>query len=606
MGPVVAMAKPSKALEKSAQIELEPADPFELIRWLARSQPDPRKAVAELVQNSLDAGAEHITLERSRATTGIVLKIRDDGEGVLPKMGRTEALRYLASNIGHSHKLSLDPGERARRVVAGQYGVGLLGFWAIGQKMEIHSRVGGGNVAVLRMVEDSPAAEVGTYPAAKGTPKTFTEVVISEVHATARRVLSARRLAVYLATELRGQLIRSGAALEIEDRLARGASRHVHVIPHRFTGERLELPAELPVPGYRPARIELYLARGVTGASIELSCAGTRVVDDIATLDALGLDQAPWCGSELSGVIDFPDFSVPPGTRRGVVPNDAALAFLEALGSLTPKVLAELERLDSMHRADLDRQVVKELRNALRGFDDRVRDLSLPAISSEEDGEPTDELLPVGTPVGDGGGSAPAEHDEEAPGPLHAVSVRPAFARISPGATRTVRARARDADGRRIVRASFEWRSPNGEDLGLTLEAHGARVTLTAAEDAPIGKQVALMVVATAGDETVADIAAVEIVEDKHEVYSKLGIPEPVLVSAPAASWRSRLRGFAWEINDAHPDYLRVQDHGRRRLRYLIALLAKEIVISSTRRDDAAELLEAMVQVIAHAESNLR
>lgn len=26
-------------------------DPFELIRWLAMSQPDPRKALAELVQN---------------------------------------------------------------------------------------------------------------------------------------------------------------------------------------------------------------------------------------------------------------------------------------------------------------------------------------------------------------------------------------------------------------------------------------------------------------------------------------------------------------------------------------------------------------------------
>jgi hypothetical protein len=38
---------------------LRPADPFDLIRWLARSQSDPRKAVAELVQNSIDAhGAE--------------------------------------------------------------------------------------------------------------------------------------------------------------------------------------------------------------------------------------------------------------------------------------------------------------------------------------------------------------------------------------------------------------------------------------------------------------------------------------------------------------------------------------------------------------------
>ncbi len=37
--------------------KVRPHDPFELIRWLALSQPDPRKALAELVQNSLDAGA---------------------------------------------------------------------------------------------------------------------------------------------------------------------------------------------------------------------------------------------------------------------------------------------------------------------------------------------------------------------------------------------------------------------------------------------------------------------------------------------------------------------------------------------------------------------
>ena len=54
-------------------------DPFELIRWLALSQPDPRKALAELVQNSLDAGARHVHITRVRAKKVVCLKIRDDG-----------------------------------------------------------------------------------------------------------------------------------------------------------------------------------------------------------------------------------------------------------------------------------------------------------------------------------------------------------------------------------------------------------------------------------------------------------------------------------------------------------------------------------------------
>jgi hypothetical protein len=98
---------------------LRPADPFDLIRWLARSQSDPRKAVAELVQNSIDAHARHVVVERRRMRGGAALVVRDDGEGVLPSLGRKEALRYIATNIGRSRKRSLTPQERQRLVVTG-------------------------------------------------------------------------------------------------------------------------------------------------------------------------------------------------------------------------------------------------------------------------------------------------------------------------------------------------------------------------------------------------------------------------------------------------------------------------------------------------------
>src|SRR5258705_12396094 len=81
---------------------LKARDPFELIRWLAYSQPDPRKALAELVQNSLDAGAATVKITRTHEGASACLKVFDDGTGVIPEMERRDALQYVATHIGHS------------------------------------------------------------------------------------------------------------------------------------------------------------------------------------------------------------------------------------------------------------------------------------------------------------------------------------------------------------------------------------------------------------------------------------------------------------------------------------------------------------------------
>src|SRR5438132_7477116 len=378
---------------------LRPADPFDLIRWLARSQSDPRKAVAELVQNSIDAHARHVIVSRRRLRGGPALTVRDDGEGVLPGLGREEALRYIATNIGSSRKRSLSPEERHRLVVTGQYGVGLLGFWSVGHRMEIRSRVAGSPVHVLRLVEDERRVSLDELPAEIGSPQTFTEIVITELHETGSRALSGRRLAEYLAAELRGPILASGMDIEVQDAMARGtAQKRFSVVPCRFTGEPLRIAAEWPVPDFSSVHIELYLARGAERPRIQVSCAGTLVAGDIGDLHARELDAAPGVGCELSGLIDFPGFTVPPGSRRGVVPDRAAEAFARAMIELRPLVESEVQRFERERRAATDRQVVEELRRALRGLRGRLPQYDLP-------------------PVLRGGGGAGAD-GQGAPGPL--------------------------------------------------------------------------------------------------------------------------------------------------------------------------------------------
>jgi HSP90 family molecular chaperone len=139
---------------------LRPADPFELIRWLARSQNDPRKALAELVQNSLDAGAARIQIVRARERGAPTLHIIDNGSGVLPEMMREEGRGYIATHIGHSRKRNLTLEQRRELMLQGKYGIGPLGFWSIGTHFEMRSQVNDSEPWVLRLTEDEPRFQI--------------------------------------------------------------------------------------------------------------------------------------------------------------------------------------------------------------------------------------------------------------------------------------------------------------------------------------------------------------------------------------------------------------------------------------------------------------
>ena len=606
----------------TSTIKLRPADPFDLIRWLARSQSDPRKAVAELVQNSLDANARRVTIERRRMRRAPALVIRDDGEGIVPELPREAALRAIATNIGHSRKRGLSPRERHDEIVAGKYGIGLLGFWSIGHRMDIRSRVGGGDVWVLRMVEDQERAELLRDRMAFESADTFTEVVISDMHDSAQRLLTGRRLNDYLASELRGMLLATGAALEIHDRLARGlAERTFTVVPRRFVGERLTLlPEIVPVDGYLPARIELYLARGGDRAAIEVSCAGTLVADDAAELRGEGLDRSPWAGRGLTGLIEFSGFQIPPGTRRGIVPDAASEAFASAMAGYAPLVEAELARFERERSATTSRQLLAELRRALRGLRARLPQYELPKVdevASRSDGTtPVAGGVPEGLPLPDSMDLAqqgepadiePAPAGEPSlfpPGPLASVRIMPAEIALAPGRERRVQAIAVDRDGRRVSgEIALAWSSDNA---AIVIVGEGTKPLVRVPADARPGLRAAITVVATQGAERV-EASATVVVADRPEPSADLaaGVPEPELVDDPGARWRSRFDGQRWQVNASHDDYIALRGEPRTRLRYLLALFAKEVALRAHGVPGSEDALESLVEILAHAERNL-
>jgi hypothetical protein len=180
----------------------------------------------------------------------------------------------------------------------------------------------------------------------------------------------------------------------------------------------------------------------------------------------------------------------------------------------------------------------------------------------------------------------------------------PAEIAIAPGRERRVLAVPLDRDNRRVRGdIQFAW-SSDAESFAVVGE--GAKPLLRARPDALPGLRSTITVVATRGEERAEGSTAV-IVADRPEPATDLagGVPEPELVDAPGERWRSRFDGQKWQVNASHDDYIALRAEPRTRLRYLLALFAKEVALRAHGVPGSEEALESLVEILAHAERNL-
>ena len=597
------------------RVRLRPENPFDLIRLLARSQTDPRKAVAELAQNSLDANAREVEISWFNEAGQRVLRVFDDGEGIFPEMDRPEALRRIAQTIGHSHKRDLSPVQRRELMVLGKYGIGLIGFWSIGEVMEIRSRVGGKDPWCLQLVEDKSDGKLYRPRARRLTEEpTYTQITIRHLHEVARRQIRPARLQAYLAAELRGQLLRRDVKFRIRDRVARGRARKEFFVEARpFIGVPLTEFAELDVRGHEPARLELYLvsAEEERTGTVALACGGTTVLDDLAAIRGDEEEASPWSSGQLEGVVDYPDLTVSPGSRRGFVPDSACVAFFEALTLLETRLWTRLREEERKRAEQRNHQVARDIRRAFRSVATHLPEYDLFEVKGGSRGAP-DISSPEGALLGEAepgeppSFASPAESTREAgsveeeeaalfpPGPLSSVRLEPSTVRLAPGSMRSLRARALDAHGRAAQGAvRFQWNREGGGDL----VPKGSQAWYTAPDSS---SSATVRVIATQEDITAEATAEITVLEELAGREKVSGIPEPHPVHAPSEPWRSRMRGARWEFNDGHPDYLAVVPTESRRLRYLIHLFTKEVVLRNFGHPSDDHLLERMVQVLTH------
>ena len=145
-------------------------DDWNAIRIIALSQSNPLKAIAEFVENSIDAHAKTITITRGREHHEHYLSIKDDGNGVPRDADGLPDFKYVATHICDSIKRRLKPTATAR--LAGEFGIGLLSFWTVGDTLTMTSTGTDQRAYQMTMSKGDPRYDVNprrTLFAEKGT-----------------------------------------------------------------------------------------------------------------------------------------------------------------------------------------------------------------------------------------------------------------------------------------------------------------------------------------------------------------------------------------------------------------------------------------------------
>lgn len=96
-----------KKIQKKSQGRLRIGDDWNAITIIALSQNNPLKAIAEFVENSIDAQARHVTIIRGKEHDQQYLKVIDDGQGIPCAEDGIPDFKYVATHICDSLKRRL-------------------------------------------------------------------------------------------------------------------------------------------------------------------------------------------------------------------------------------------------------------------------------------------------------------------------------------------------------------------------------------------------------------------------------------------------------------------------------------------------------------------
>lgn len=578
--------------------KLRIGDEWNAISIIAMTQTNPLKAVAELVENSIDAGAKRVVIVREKQGGIPALRVSDDGDGVRLSEKGVPDFEYVATHICDSIKRKLE--EAQKKGIQGQFGIGLLGFWCLGAEMKMISRAKGSRGTWQWGMRREGQDYNEPQPYSPQRDGFGVDVIVSDLSSATKNILTGEKLNKYLSAELRDRIKESGVTIKISDRLS-GAKKDFTVKPKEFTGKRIRDVTMVSVPRYGEISTELYLNYPAEGESLNVSVSksGTRVKKSILEFDEFR--RPPWDLNRLEGIIDYPRLRLAPGTRENIVTDEHFQKFVEGVRSVEDRILRLVKEKEREAEEKASREVLKSIQKA---FADAWQDLPEGEYDWFEVRKRAagPQSPPPDTPIE----PHPVRPQEPAvlQAPLTQVKIFPKVATVLVNNEKRFTATPYDAKNRVILSGiKFEWSAPTA--LGV-LEAQENMAIYKAGPQQGV---TSIEVRCRQGGVEKSDQATLVLVLER-PAGSQLtkGLPPPLYTAGPADGWRSRwnqnLRVI--EVNSAHRDFKFSKPKQMHFRRYLARLYAKELVLlnyGDAVNNTAA--LERLIEVVTYIEQRL-
>ncbi len=612
------LKRKSKIADEGKKGQLRIGDAWNAITIIALSQNNPLKAIAEFVENSIDARAKSVLIIRGKAKGESYLKIIDDGQGVPLDEEGAPNFKYVATHICDSVKKKLKI--EGALGIQGEFGIGLLSFWTVGNALTLSCCGRDNRVYHMRMSRGKSGYTISHRHLL--TPFQGTELTITSLLSGLRQ-LNGEKIQRYLASELRDRIRQADIKIKVVDHFLRA---EYPVEPRQFAGQLIHQLSAFSTE-FGEIYMELYLNSPDQENHIGLYRSGTRVLPSIGQLDEFS--ALPWISGYVQGIIDAPFLNLTPGTRDGIIRDERFSAFCRGLGPLQETLNSAIDEQRRAQEERSSKHILKSVQSALKeailslpqeeydwfdvhppkslpqGLPSDAAALADHAGSAEADGRLM--LMKKITPAGE---SQPQRSFFDFAGPLFSVKISPSSCNMAVNTVRNFQAMARDKRRRPIEQnITYEWRMLEGQ--GILTNIDGIMMSF----QAPSEPGLVRLGVRTRQEGMDCESEAIVTVTDsifpeefKSHDISKKGLPGYTLKSAPGESWRSRYdkENNLVVINNAHRDFVFASKEKSRKLRYICRLFIKELILANFINIDPVQLLERMVELSLYTEESLK